>query len=106
MSDDLIQVGRVAGAFGVRGELRLTSFTADPTALIEYRNLLRENGTPALTVTSGRATKGSVVVWTAEAPTRDQAEALRGLDIPILRPDLPRPDQAESPAPHPSGLGV
>ena len=91
MSDDLIQVGRVAGAFGVRGELRLTSFTADPLALIEYRNLLREDGAPALTITSGRATKGSVVVWTAEVQTRDQAEALRGLKLYIRRADLPAP---------------
>lgn len=95
MSDDLIQVGRVAGAFGVRGELRLTSFTADPLALIDYRNLLRENGAPALTVTSGRATKGSVVVWTAEVQTRDQAEALRGLKLYIRRADLPAPDEDE-----------
>ncbi len=95
MSDDLIQVGRVAGAFGVRGELRLTSFTADPLALIEYRSLLREDGQPALTITSGRATKGSVVVWTDEAQTRDQAEALRGLKLYIRRADLPAPDEDE-----------
>lgn len=95
MSDDLIQVGRVAGAFGVRGELRLTSFTADPLALIEYRDLLREDGAPALTITSGRATKGSVVVWTAQVQTREQAEALRGLKLYIRRADLPPPDEDE-----------
>ena len=31
----LIQVGRVAGAFGVRGEVRITSFTAEPSALLD-----------------------------------------------------------------------
>ena len=95
MRDDLIQVGRVAGAFGVRGELRLTSFTADPLALIDYRHLLREDGTAALTVTSGRAAKGSVVVWTAEVQTRDQAEGLRGLKLYIRRAGLPPPDEDE-----------
>jgi 16S rRNA processing protein RimM len=63
MSDDLIQVGRVAGAFGVRGEVRITSFTADPLALIDYKTLLREDGAPGLVLTSGRVAKGGVVAW-------------------------------------------
>ena len=46
---NLILVGRVAGAFGVKGEVRITSFTADPMALVDYKALLREDGTPALT---------------------------------------------------------
>ena len=95
MRDDLIQVGRVAGAFGVRGELRITSFTADPVALVGYKVLLREDGSPGLTVTSGRAAKGSVVVWTEQVQTRDQAEALRGLKLYIPRADLPTPDDDE-----------
>jgi 16S rRNA processing protein RimM len=95
MSQDLIQVGRVAGAFGVRGEIRITSFTAEPLALVEYGALLREDGSPGLTITSGRAAKGSVVVWTREVQTRDQAEALRGLKLYIARTDLPEPDEDE-----------
>lgn len=95
MRDDLIQVGRVAGAFGVRGELRITSFTADPAALVDYKVLLREDGSPGLTVTSGRAAKGSVVVWTDQVQTRDQAEALRGLKLYIPRADLPAPEADE-----------
>ena len=95
MSQDLIQVGRVAGAFGVRGEIRITSFTAEPLALVDYGALLREDGSPGLTITSGRASKGSVVVWTREVQTRDQAEALRGLKLYIARADLPEPDDDE-----------
>ncbi|MFN7419122.1 MAG: 16S rRNA processing protein RimM, partial [Alphaproteobacteria bacterium] len=38
MSDRLILVGRIAGAFGVRGEVRVTSFTSDPMALAGYRD--------------------------------------------------------------------
>ena len=33
MSDALLMVGRVAGAFGIKGEVRITSFTADPLNL-------------------------------------------------------------------------
>jgi 16S rRNA processing protein RimM len=95
VSDELIQVGRVAGAFGVRGEVRITSFTAEPLALVDYRTLLREDGKPALTLTSGRAAKGGVVARAAEVETREQAEALRGLKLYVPRGVLPEPDEDE-----------
>jgi len=92
---DLILVGRVAGAFGVRGEVRITSYTAEPTALIGYRTLLRENGAPGLTLTRGRAVKGGVVAHAEEVATREEAEALRGLELYIPRAALPEPDEDE-----------
>ncbi|MBU1379085.1 MAG: ribosome maturation factor RimM [Alphaproteobacteria bacterium] len=95
MSSDLIQVGRVAGAFGVRGEVRITSFTADPVALVDYKDLKREDGSPGLTLTSGRAAKGSIIVRAKEVETRDQAEALRGLKLYIARDSLPAPEEDE-----------
>jgi 16S rRNA processing protein RimM len=93
--EGLIQVGRVAGAFGVRGEVRITSFTAEPLALVDYKTLVREDGSPALTLTSGRAAKGSVVVRAKEIETREQAEALRGLKLYIPRDRLPEPEEDE-----------
>ena len=95
MSGDLILVGRVAGAFGVKGEVRITSFTAEPMALVDYKTLLREDGQPALTLTGGRAAKGGVVVRAKEIETREQAEAARGLRLYIPRAILPEPDEDE-----------
>lgn len=95
MSVDLIQVGRVAGAFGVRGEVRITSFTGDPLALVDYKTLQREDGSPALTLTAGRAVKGGVIVRAKEVETREQAEALRGLKLFISRDRLPEPEEDE-----------
>jgi len=95
VSSDLIQVGRVAGAFGVRGEVRITSFTADPVALVDYKDLKREDGSPGLTLTSGRAVKGGVIVRAREVETREQAEALRGLKLYIPRDRLPEPEEDE-----------
>lgn len=92
---ELILVGRVAGAFGVRGEVRLTSFTAAPEALIGYRDLKRADGSTALTVLSGRPAKGGVVALCAEIPTREAAEALRGLELYVPRAVLPEPDEDE-----------
>jgi 16S rRNA processing protein RimM len=87
--DDLILVGRVAGAFGIKGEVRITAFTAEPLALVDYRTLLREDGTPALTLTGGRVAKGGVVARAREIETREQAEAARGLQLFIPRALLP-----------------
>jgi 16S rRNA processing protein RimM len=91
----LILVGRVAGAFGVKGEVRITSYTAEPEALLDYKSTLREDGSPGLTLTSGRPAKGGLVVRAAEVETREQAEALRGLRLYIRREALPEPDEDE-----------
>lgn len=95
VSPDLILVGRVAGAFGVKGEVRITTYTADPMALVGYRDLKRETGAPALTLAGGRPTKGGIIVRAKEVETREQAEALRGLRLYIPRAVLPEPDEDE-----------
>lgn len=95
MADRLLQVARVAGAFGVRGEIRITTFTEDPLALAAYRVLTREDGSPGLTITAARAVKGAVIARAAGIDTRDQAEALRGLKLFIAREALPAPDEDE-----------
>jgi 16S rRNA processing protein RimM len=92
---NLILVGRVAGAFGVKGEVRITSFTAEPAALVDYKTLLREDGQVGLTLTGGRPAKGGVVVRAKEVETREQAEALRGLRLYIPRDLLPAPEEDE-----------
>lgn len=95
MSDALILVGRVAGAFGVRGEVRITSFTAEPAALLDYGTLLKDDGSVALTLTGGRPAKGGVVARAPQVRTREEAEALRGLTLHIRRTDLPEPGEDE-----------
>lgn len=95
MTERLILVGRVAGAFGVKGELRITSYTGDPMALVRYRVLLREDGGKALTLTGGRPVKGGLVARADEVPTREAAEALRGLRLHVPREALPAPEDED-----------
>jgi 16S rRNA processing protein RimM len=94
-NDDLILVARVAGAFGVKGEVRLTAYTADPMALLAYRDLKRESGAPGLTLTSARLHKGGIVGRAREIETREQAEAMRGLRLYIPREALPATEDAD-----------
>jgi 16S rRNA processing protein RimM len=95
MPDRLILVGRIAGAFGVRGEVRVTSFTADPMALAGYRDLRRADGAPAPALSAARPVKGGLVARASGVETREQAEALRGLKLHVLRDDLPPPEDDE-----------
>ncbi len=91
----LIEVGRVAGAFGVRGEIRITTFTEDPMALLRYRALKRVDGSPALTLAGGRVAKGGLIARAKEIADRDQAEAARGTMLYIAREDLPPPEDED-----------
>ncbi len=91
----LILIGRVAGAFGVKGEVRITAYTDDPAALLTYRDLVREDGTPGLTLTAGRSQKGALIGRAKEIATREEAEALRGLQLYVPREALPPPDEDE-----------
>jgi 16S rRNA processing protein RimM len=95
LAERLILVGRVAGAFGVKGEVRITAYTDDPAALVRYRELVREDGTPGLSLTAGRPHKGALVGRAKEIATREDAEAIRGLQLYVPRSALPAPDEDE-----------
>ena len=95
MPADLILVAQVAGAFGVRGEVRLTAFTEDALNLLGYGPLLNAAGAPTLTLKSGRAVKGAVIGEAAEIATREQAEAMRGVKLYIERSALPPPEDED-----------
>jgi 16S rRNA processing protein RimM len=91
----LILVGRVAGAFGVRGELRISTYTEDPQTLTRFKALTRQDGSPALTVTTARVVKDGVVARCAGVDTKEAADALRGLRLYVPRAALPEPDEDE-----------
>ncbi|CAN5151754.1 ribosome maturation factor RimM [soil metagenome] len=94
-SAKLILVGQVAGGFGVRGEVRVTAYTADPRALTSYGPLLRADGSPGLTLSAVRATKDGVIGRAAEIETKEQADAMRGLKLHVPRDRFPEPDEDE-----------
>ena len=86
----------MAGAFGVRGEVRLLVYTEDPAALLRYRELRGGNGAIALTLEAGRAAKtGEIVARASEVATREAAEALRGLELFVRREVLPEPEDED-----------
>ena len=99
-ADRLILVGRVAGAFGVKGEIKLTAYTAEPLALLRYKTLKGEDGRAVLTLTEARPGKpgsggAEVIARANEVATREEAEAMKGLRLHVARTDLPPPDDED-----------
>ncbi len=92
---NLILVAQVAGGFGVKGEVRVTAWTADPMALLAYGPLLRADGSVGLTLTSGRPEKTAIVGRAKEIATKEQADALRGLKLFVPRDRLPPPEDED-----------
>jgi len=87
---DRICIGAVAGAFGVRGELRLKSFTATPEDIATYGPVTSEDGAQSFTITlTGQATKGALIARLSGIATKEQADALRGLRLFVERDRLP-----------------
>ena len=95
MASGLVLVGRVGGAFGVRGEVRIAAFTEDPLALARYRALRREDGSPALTIATARVAKGGIIARCPEIVDKEAADALRGLSLYVPREALPEPEEDE-----------
>lgn len=93
--NSLLEIARVAGSFGVRGEVRVTAYSEDPLALKKYGPLLRQDGSAALTLTAARLHKGGLVVRAREVETKEQADMLRGLRLYVPRSALPPPDEDE-----------
>ena len=94
----MITVGRVHGAFGVRGELKLESFTAPESAILRYQPWTlrdaqgRERGIEGV---RGRAGAKGLVATIPGIEGRDAAEAMRGTEILVPRSVLPPPAPGE-----------
>lgn len=84
-----ICVGAIAGAFGVRGEVRLKSFTAEPQDIAGYGPLSSEDGTRSFTVKLTRSVTGGFGARLSGVDTREAAEALRGTTLWAPREVLP-----------------
>ncbi|MGC9368157.1 MAG: ribosome maturation factor RimM [Paracoccaceae bacterium] len=89
MSTDRVCVGAIAGAFGVRGEVRLKSFCAEPEAIADYAPLHTEDGARSFTVEITRAVKNGFAARLSGVATKEEADALRGVRLFADRDKLP-----------------
>ena len=84
-------LGVIVGAKGLRGEVRIKSFTEDPDDVAAYGPVTAADGR-SFTITVVGAAQGVVTAKLAGIADRTQAEALRGVELFVARSVLPAPE--------------
>jgi 16S rRNA processing protein RimM len=93
--DKRVCVGVVTGAHGVRGAVRLKSFTAEPEDVAGYGPLEDERGERRFALRVLGNAKGVLIAAISGVDDRDRAEALRGLRLYLPRSALPPTEKDE-----------
>ena len=88
-------VARIGAAHGVRGAVKLWTFTEDPFAVTRYGPLATKDGARAFEVAHAREGKGHLVATLKGVTTRNEAERLNGLELYVARDKLPATDDDE-----------
>ena len=91
---DMVLVGAITGAHGIRGEVKLRSFTADPSAIASYSPLETATGRK-IEITRVRPNKEGFIAILKGVTDRNAAEALRGTELFVPRERLPEPEDDE-----------
>jgi 16S rRNA processing protein RimM len=84
-----ICVAQIGGAHGIRGEVKLKSFTADPLAVKDYGLLESEDGAASFAIEALRPAKGYLVARLRGVRDRNAAEQLTNLRLFVPRERLP-----------------
>lgn len=93
--DEMVCVGAISGAHGVRGLVRVKSFTETPEAIMGYGPFFDETGAPTFALAFSGGTKGQLLARVEGVADREAAEALKGVRLYVPRRKLPEPAEDE-----------
>ena len=93
-SDTRVLLGAIASAHGIRGEVVIRAFTADPADIARYGALTGRDGR-AFRLLAVRVTAKGVVARIEGVADRTAAEALRGTELYVTRDKLGAPAEGE-----------
>lgn len=96
MAPKRILVGQIGAAHGIRGDVRVKSFTEPPEAIADYGPLASEDAAFALTVERLRPADTVLIVKFREVADRNRAEELNGTRLFVDRDALPAPEDEET----------
>jgi 16S rRNA processing protein RimM len=89
-------LGAVAGAHGIRGEVRIKAFAQDPLDIGAYGPVTTEDGAQSFEITVLRLHKGMTIARLDGVRDRNAAEALKGVRLYVPRARLPVPDEEDT----------
>jgi 16S rRNA processing protein RimM len=87
-----VHVARIGAPHGVRGEVKLWSFTEDPAAVVDYAPFETQDGKRHFEIEAMRPAKDFFVVRFKGIADRDAAARLTNLDLYVPRERLPEPE--------------
>ncbi len=95
MPSQLVCLGVIGAPHGVRGAVRIKSYTDDPAAVASYGPLMDETGERRYRIKVTGTARGALIAEIEGVATRDAAEALRGRRLYLPRETLPEPEADE-----------
>jgi len=90
MPDPLTCVGAIAGAFGVKGEVRIKSFCATPKDIALYSPFTTEDGKRQFNIAISRSIKNGFAGRIEGIDNREDVEALKGTRLYVHMSRLPK----------------
>jgi ribosomal 30S subunit maturation factor RimM len=90
MSQELICVGAIVGAFGVKGEVRLKSYTANPTDIANYAPFQTLDGTKQFDIVLTGQVKKGLTARMSGIVTKEEADDLKGTELYVPKSRLPQ----------------
>lgn len=90
-----ILMGKIGAAHGIKGEVRITTYTGDPEAIASYGALDTDKPGITVTIESARVSKNVVVARLKGVKDRNAAELLNGVSLYVDRDRLPEPDDED-----------
>jgi 16S rRNA processing protein RimM len=95
-SSERVLLARITGVHGLKGEVKIATFTAEPEDVAAYGPLTSGDGSITFEIASFRvAGGGAVVARLRGVADRNAAEKLRGTELFVLRSTLPPADEDE-----------
>jgi 16S rRNA processing protein RimM len=88
-------VARIGAAHGVRGAVKLWTFTEDPLAVQSYGPLMTKDGARQFEIANVREAKDHLVATFKGIATRNEAEKLNGIELYVPREKLPATNDDE-----------
>lgn len=95
VSKQRVLLGEITTVHGIRGDVVIRSYTADPGAIGSYGPLADQAGTAKFQIKVIRATPKGVIARVSGVTDRTAAEKLRGTKLYVSREQLPAPSETE-----------
>jgi 16S rRNA processing protein RimM len=91
---NLILIGRITGAHGIRGAVKIRSLAANPADIATYGPLQTPSGS-TVEILRMKLANDEFIADLKDVKDRNAAEALKGTDLFISRDALPKPEAGE-----------